>query len=183
MHKTHSNGLILACESSCDETAWSIYDIYKKSIITNTIFSQIKKHASYGGVVPEIASQEHLIIISSLLKETLNNAKMKLSDIDYFACTTNPGLPGSLLIGCNYTKSLSWNYKKPFIGVNHLAGHIYSACIEHEVEFPFLCLSVSGGHTSLYYVISTTEYSCISSTRDDAAGELFDKIAKILKYF
>lgn len=173
---------LLACESSCDETAFCIYDITEKTILASVIHSQIKLHERNGGVVPELASQLHFQIIAPLLDEILFKAKLKLEDIDYFASTAGPGLPGALLIGFTFTKTLAWSQKKPFIPINHLEGHIYSIFLDNkEISFPFLSISVSGGHSHIYLVSSFNEYKLIGKTRDDACGECFDKIAKLLR--
>jgi N6-L-threonylcarbamoyladenine synthase len=171
---------LLACESSCDETAFAIYDIKNEKIIESIVYSQILLHKNFGGVIPEVASKEHLEKIETVLNEVLIKSNLKLEDIDYFAATTGPGLPGALLIGMNFTKSIAWSLKKPFIAVNHLSGHIYSSFLENNPSFPHICLSASGGHTSLYLVKNETEYETIGDTQDDAAGECFDKIAKLL---
>ncbi len=173
--------IILACESSCDETSWCIYDADKECIKAHTVNSQALIHKNFGGVVPDLASSHHLPVIDSLLVETLKEAAINLSDISHFAATIAPGLSGALLIGASYTKALAWSFKKPFKGINHLAGHIYSVFIEHQVPFPYLCLSASGGHTALYIVYDWHTYTCIANTRDDAAGELFDKVSKFLQ--
>lgn len=144
-------GPILAIETSCDETAAAIFDAHT-GIIASNLFSQINLHKEYGGVVPEIASRSHIEKINHVVMQTLEQAHMTFDDIETIGVTTNPGLPGSLLVGLCFAKGLyygSQNSTKPkkIIGVNHLEGHIYSACIEHNVPFPFLCLTVSGGHT------------------------------------
>lgn len=173
------NNILLACESSCDETSFCLFDVDKKIVLSHVINSQ-EVHKKYGGVVPELCSKEHLILIDDLFKKTLENANLKISDISLFAATNNPGLPGALLIGSSYVKALAWSEKKDFIPVNHLMGHIYSASIENEIEYPNICLSVSGGHTAIYYVKNEYEYEILGKTLDDAAGECFDKISKLL---
>jgi N6-L-threonylcarbamoyladenine synthase len=169
---------ILAVESSCDETAASV--IVNGIIQSNIINSQIETHAQYGGVIPELAAAGHLQAIRQVVEVALQQAHLTLSDIDAFAATSKPGLPGSLLVGLNFTKSLAAMTSKPLIGVDHLEGHIYSACIENNVAFPFLCLTASGGHTALYKVNNYRSYEKIGYTLDDAAGEAFDKVAKLL---
>lgn len=171
--------LILGIESSCDESAAAVFET-GKGIRSSTIFSQIDLHKVYGGVVPEIASRSHIEKIHFIVKEALNKANVHLNEITGIAVTTRPGLPGSLLIGLMFAKGLAFALKKPLVGVNHIEGHIFSALIEQPVPFPHLCLTASGGHTSLYHVTGYGEYECISTTLDDAAGEAFDKVAKLI---
>jgi len=177
-------GPILGIETSCDETAVAIFDP-QKGIISSKLFSQITLHKQYGGVVPEIASRSHIEKINHIISETLSEAQMTLNDIDIIGVTTNPGLPGSLLVGLCFAKGIVYGSQitdkpKKLIGINHLEGHIYSACIEHTIPFPFICLTVSGGHTSLYLVHSYLSYELLGTTVDDAAGEAFDKISKLM---
>lgn len=171
---------ILGIESSCDEMGASVYDT-KKGLCSNELFSQIDLHRAYGGVVPEIASRSHMEKIIPIVESALHKAGVMLSDIDVFAVTTKPGLPGSLMIGLSFAKSLAYSENKKLIGVNHLEGHIFSACIGQDIPFPFLCLTASGGHTSLYLVKGYGDFELIADTLDDAAGEAFDKIAYILE--
>ena len=172
---------LLACESSCDETAFTIYNITSGNIIYSIINSQIDMHEKNGGVIPELASHCHYTIISKLLEKVLEKTNLTLFDISYFAATQGPGLSGALLIGFTFVKSLAWAYKKPFIPINHLEGHIYSAFLNNfDIQFPYLCLSVSGGHSSIYLVDSFFSYKKLGQTRDDACGECFDKVAKML---
>jgi N6-L-threonylcarbamoyladenine synthase len=171
--------LVLGIETSCDETAAAVYDS-KQGILSNCLFSQTDLHKKYGGVVPEIASRSHIEKMGIIVKQALELAHCSLEDIDAIGVTNNPGLPGSLLVGLCYAKGLAYGASKKIIGVNHLEGHVYSACIEHTIPFPFLCLTASGGHTSLYYVHDFRKYDLLGTTLDDAAGEAFDKVAKLL---
>lgn len=171
---------ILAIESSCDETAVAIVEDGRK-IISNEVYSQIDIHRLYGGVVPEIASRNHLEKISKIVDSALEHANLSLSDIDCFAVTYGPGLVGALLVGISYAKALSYVTKKPLIPVNHMEGHIASVYLSNpEVEPPFLCIVVSGGHTYLAVVKSYTDIEVIGTTRDDAVGEAYDKVARTL---
>ncbi|MFI5333037.1 MAG: tRNA (adenosine(37)-N6)-threonylcarbamoyltransferase complex transferase subunit TsaD [Candidatus Babeliales bacterium] len=170
---------ILGIETSCDETAAAVYDT-SRGMLSNKLFSQIEMHKQYGGVVPEIASRSHLEKIGVIIDEALAAAGATLDTIDAIAVTHKPGLPGSLLIGVCFAKAVAWVKQKKLIGVNHLEGHIFSANIEHTIPFPFLCLTASGGHTALYLVHDFGVYDLIGHTADDAAGEAFDKIAKLL---
>lgn len=168
---------ILAIESSCDETSASV--IQDTVILSNVIHSQVF-HERFGGVVPELASRAHLNRISQITKQSLDEAKINIEDIDALAVTTQPGLVGSLIVGSNFAKGLAIKYNLPLIPVNHIEGHIFSACIqEPELDFPFITLVVSGGHTALFLVESYNTYSLLGTTRDDAAGEAFDKIASM----
>ena len=175
-----NSGLVLGIETSCDETAAAVYHP-EKGVLSNCLFSQIDLHKKYGGVVPEIASRSHIEKMGTIVEQALSLAHCTLEDIDVIGVTNNPGLPGSLLVGLCFAKGLAYGASKKLIGVNHLEGHIYSACIEHAVPFPFLCLTASGGHTSLYYVYDFRKYDLLGTTLDDAAGEAFDKIAKLLE--
>lgn len=177
-------GPILGIETSCDETAAAIFDP-QTGIVASKLFSQISLHEKYGGVVPEIASRSHIEKIDHIVTETLAQAQMTLDNIDAIGVTTNPGLPGSLLVGLCFAKGLVYgstisDTPKKIIGVNHLEGHIYSACIEHTIPFPFICLTVSGGHTSMYIVHDYHSYILLGTTVDDAAGEAFDKVSKLM---
>ncbi|MGM9878335.1 MAG: tRNA (adenosine(37)-N6)-threonylcarbamoyltransferase complex transferase subunit TsaD [Bacilli bacterium] len=170
---------ILAVESSCDETSVSIIKNGFEDIAT-IINSQIDVHTKYGGVVPEVASRLHLENITMVIDECLNKANMKLEDIDAFACTYAPGLLGSLLVGVEATKALAFVYKKPFIATNHMMGHIYANMIGNKLEYPLLSLIVSGGHTDLILMQSENEFKYLGQTLDDAIGEAYDKVARIL---
>ncbi len=171
---------ILAIESSCDETAASIIR-NGREVLSNVISSQIEIHKKYGGVVPEVASRKHIENISTVVKEAIDDANISIDDIDAIAVTYGPGLVGALLIGINYAKSLAYAWNKPLIGVNHIEGHISANYIEDiSLEPPFVCLVVSGGHTHLVYVEDYGKYEVMGRTRDDAAGEAYDKIARAL---
>lgn len=171
---------ILAIESSCDETAAAVFDS-TQGVLSNVLFSQIELHKKFGGVVPELASRAHIEKIDSIVAAALTTAQCTLSDIEYIAVTSKPGLPGSLLIGSCFAKALAGTQNKKIIAVNHLEGHAFSACIENNIPFPFLCITASGGHTSMYYISDYGDYKTIGTTTDDAAGEAFDKIAKLLE--
>ena len=172
--------LILGIESSCDETAAAVVRDGQE-IVSSVIASQIELHKPWGGVVPELASREHLEKIEPIVDEALEQAAVSLSDIDAIAVTQGPGLIGSLLVGVCYVKALAYSLDIPFIGVNHIEGHVYSVAFENPpVEYPALALIVSGGHTNIFHVPEEGSYKVVSRTRDDAAGEAFDKVAKML---
>lgn len=172
--------LILAIESSCDETAAAVV-CDGNTILSSLISSQIDLHRPFGGVVPELASQEHLNKIEPIVNEALGRANVTLTEIDAIAVTQGPGLVGSLLVGVCYSKALAFGLRKPIIGVNHIEGHFYSVVFENPpIEYPALALIVSGGHTNLFHVPEEGKYKVISRTRDDAAGEAFDKVAKLI---
>ncbi|MBT4595110.1 tRNA (adenosine(37)-N6)-threonylcarbamoyltransferase complex transferase subunit TsaD [bacterium] len=180
-------GLILGIETSCDETAAAVFDTKQQKILSNELFSQTSLHEIYGGVVPEIASRSHLEKIDIIVSEALSKAGVELDDIETIAATNRPGLAGSLLVGFCFGKTMAWAKKKNFVGVDHHAGHIYSAFLRDDnvcrfTEFPFIALSVSGGHPSLYLVRSPQNYELIGGTIDDAAGEAFDKISKLMGF-
>jgi N6-L-threonylcarbamoyladenine synthase len=170
---------ILGIETSCDETAAAVYHP-QRGIISNVLFSQMSIHQHFGGVIPELASRSHLEKIDGIVAESLARAGITLDDIDTIAVTNKPGLPGSLLIGVCFAKTVAWAMQKKIIGINHLEGHAYSSFLEHDVPFPHLCITASGGHTSLYLIKGFGDYEILGETRDDAAGEAFDKIAKML---
>lgn len=178
--------LVLGIETSCDETAAAVVRDGKE-ILSNVIYSQVKTHTPYGGVVPELASREHLLKIGPIVEQALRDAGLTLDDIDGIAATSGPGLIGSLLVGLTYAKALSFSKHKPLAAVNHIEGHIYSVSFEYpDVPFPALALVVSGGHTNLFWLESETgdfrhlKYKLVGKTRDDAAGEAYDKVAKLL---
>ncbi len=172
--------LILGIETSCDETSASIVKD-GTIIVSNIITSQDKIHAPFGGVVPELASREQLESIGWVVKEALNKANTKFSGIDAIAVTYGPGLAGSLLIGVEFAKTLSYSLSIPLIGINHIHAHLYANFLgQHNIEFPYIGLVISGGHTSLFYVEDFMTYSFLGQTRDDACGEAFDKGAQIL---
>ena len=170
---------ILAVESSCDETSVSIIKNGFEDVAT-IINSQIDVHTKYGGVVPEVASRLHLENITMVINECLEKANMKLEDMDAFACTYAPGLLGSLLVGVEATKALAFIYNKPFIATNHMMGHIYANMIGNHLEYPLISLIVSGGHTDLILMESEDSFEYLGSTLDDAIGEAYDKVARIL---
>ncbi|MBS3811847.1 MAG: tRNA (adenosine(37)-N6)-threonylcarbamoyltransferase complex transferase subunit TsaD [Halanaerobiales bacterium] len=171
---------ILAIETSCDETAAAVSQ-NGLNILSSIVASQVDWHRKYGGVVPEIASRKHMEFIEPVVEEALNEAKVELKDLDAVAATYGPGLVGSLLVGLSYGKSLAYALHKPFIGVNHIAGHIYANFISKKnIKTPVICLTVSGGHTDLLYFKGYGEYQIMGRTKDDAAGEAFDKIARYL---
>lgn len=172
--------LILGIESSCDETAVAILD--KKKILASAVASQDDVHARFGGVVPELASRRHLEMVVPLLKSALEESKIRLNDIEGIAVTNAPGLVGSLLVGLSAAKGISYALKKPMVGVNHLEGHLNAAHLEYDdVPYPHVGLVVSGGHTSLYLVRAFGDYELLGATRDDAAGEAYDKVAKLME--
>lgn len=171
---------ILALESSCDETSAAIVEDGRK-ILSCKILSQIDMHKRFGGVVPEIASRAHTEAISSLTRGALDEAGLRVEDLDAIAVTYRPGLVGALLVGVNFAKSLAYASEKPLIAVNHIRGHVASNYLTHpDLKPPFLALVISGGHTSLMMVKSYTDYETVGITRDDAAGEAFDKIARVM---
>ena len=170
---------ILGIESSCDETSCSIVKNGRVDIGTS-ISTQISIHKNYGGVVPEIASREHVKNITFVIEECLEKAQMKIEDIDAIAITYGPGLIGSLLIGLEAAKTLSFIYNKPLIPVHHIAGHIYANSLEKEMKFPLLALVVSGGHTELVLMKDHYKFEKLGGTLDDAIGECYDKVARVL---
>ncbi len=171
---------ILAIETSCDETAVAI--VKKRQVLSSIVASQIDLHSVYGGVVPELASRQHLKAINLCIDRAMAKAAIEWQDIDAIASTCAPGLVGALLVGVSAAKTLAMVYEKPFVGVHHLEGHIYASYLtQPELEPPFICLLVSGGHTSMIQVKDNFEYRMLGTTRDDAAGEAFDKVARLLK--
>ena len=172
--------VILAIESSCDETAAAVVK-NGRTVLSNVIASQIELHKLYGGVVPEIASRKHIEKINQVIEEALQTAGMTLREMDAIAVTYGPGLVGALLVGVAEAKAISYAAKKPLIGVHHIEGHISANYIENpDLEPPFLCLVVSGGHTHLVKVNDYGKYEILGRTRDDAAGEAFDKVARAI---
>ena len=171
---------VLGIESSCDETSASVVK-NGREVLSNVINSQIKIHENYGGVVPEIASRCHTEVINQVVKHALIEAKIKLEDIDVVCPTYGPGLVGALLVGVSYAKGLSFATGKPLLGVNHIEGHIAANYITHkDLKPPFLCLIISGGHTHLARVNDYTDFEILGKTRDDAIGEAFDKVARVV---
>ena len=171
--------LVLGVESSCDETSVAIVKDGKE-VLSNIINSQIKIHEKFGGVVPEVASRHHVYQVSMVFEEAFKVANVKPEDIDLVAVTEGPGLIGSLLVGLNAAKTFAMMYNKPIIGVHHLAGHIYANAIEHEMEFPSIALLVSGGNTELVYMKKHFSFEIIGETLDDAVGEAYDKVARVV---
>ncbi len=171
--------LVLGIETSCDEASAAVVEDGVK-IRSNIIYSQDEVHARYGGVVPELASRKHIETIVPVVKEALRQARISLKELNGIAATAGPGLIGSLLVGLSLAKSLAYFQHIPFIGVNHLEGHLTSIFLEKELSFPYVGLVVSGGHTNLYLVQGFGDYLLLGKTRDDAAGEAFDKVAKLL---
>jgi N6-L-threonylcarbamoyladenine synthase len=173
---------ILAIETSCDETAASVVD-NGRTILSNVIASQVDLHAQYGGVFPEVASRKHIEMIYPVVDQAMREAFIGFDDLDCIAVTRGPGLVGSLLVGVNMAKGLSLARKKPLLGINHLEGHISSLWLTEaadEIEFPVVTLVVSGGHTDLYLVLDHGRYQYLGGTMDDAAGEAFDKVGRLL---
>ncbi len=172
---------ILGIESSCDETAASIVK-NGREVLSNIINTQIDIHKLYGGVVPEIASRSHILNISEVVKMAIKEANINLEDIDAVACTYGPGLVGALLVGLSYGKALSYALNVPLIGTNHIEGHIAANFITHkDLEPPFLCVMMSGGNTQIVHIKSYTEFEVLGRTKDDAIGEAFDKVARIME--
>ena len=175
--------LVLGLESSCDETSAAVVRMEdgKREILSNIVASQIETHRLYGGVVPEIASRAHIEAISGITYEALEKAGAKLSDIGCVAVTSHPGLIGALIVGVNFAKSLAYANNIPLVPVNHIKAHVAAAYLEHEgLEPPFTALVISGGHTSIYEVKDYTDFAEIGATRDDAAGEAFDKVGRVM---
>ncbi|MGL5721519.1 MAG: tRNA (adenosine(37)-N6)-threonylcarbamoyltransferase complex transferase subunit TsaD [Brevinema sp.] len=169
--------IVLAFESSCDECAVALVE-NGKTVLSHVIFSQVDLHAPYHGVVPEIASRNHLLKILPVLEEALGD--FPISQIDAVAASTGPGLVGALAIGSMTAQALAFAWNKPFIPVDHVEGHLYSPHLQHDIAFPYLCLMCSGGHTLLCWMESHQNYRVLGSTIDDAVGEAFDKVAKML---
>lgn len=172
--------IILGIETSCDETSVAVVK-NGREVLSNIINSQIDIHEKYGGVVPEIASRCHTEVINMIYKEALKEANITLDEIDAIACTYGPGLVGALLVGVSYAKALSYASNKKLVGVNHIEGHIAANYITNkELKPPFICLIISGGHTHLVYVEDYTKFKVLGKTRDDAIGEAFDKVARVV---
>lgn len=170
---------VLAIETSCDETAVAI--VQDRQILSNVVSSQVAIHQQYGGVVPEVASRQHLETVNWAIADALQQTNLTWAKVDGIAATCAPGLVGALLVGLTAAKTLAMLHQKPFLGVHHLEGHIYAAYLSNlDLQPPFLCLLVSGGHTSLIYVKDCGQYETLGQTRDDAAGEAFDKVARLL---
>ena len=176
--------IVLGIETSCDETSVSIVEKKKNNlfgkIISEKTLSQISKHKKFGGVVPELASREHSKNLDMLVKKCLKSSKLSFCNIDAYAATTGPGLLGALLVGTNYAKALAISTNKPFLSINHLQGHILVSRMKKNIKFPFLCLLVSGGHCQIILARSFNKFKIIGETLDDAVGEVFDKISRIM---
>lgn len=170
---------ILAIESSCDETSVAVVSL-ENDLVSNVVASQILSHKRFGGVVPEVASRHHVEQIISCMKEAMTAASVTVEDLEAVAVTEGPGLVGALLIGISAAKAFAWANELPLIPVNHMAGHIYAASYVKPLEFPLMALLVSGGHTELVYMPEHGEYKIIGETRDDAAGEAYDKVGRVL---
>ncbi len=173
---------ILALETSCDETAAAVVEGGKR-IMSSVVASQVDLHAAYGGVFPEVASRKHIEVIYGVVEQAMQKAHIGFDDLDCIAVTRGPGLVGSLLVGVNTAKGLALARNKPFLGINHIEGHIYSIWLTEaaeEIEFPILTLAVSGGHTELYLMTDHGRYQHLGGTLDDAAGEAFDKVGRVL---
>lgn len=172
--------LVLGIESSCDETSVSVVK-NGREVLSNVINSQIDIHTEYGGVVPEIASRCHTEVINQITRQALEEANVKMDDIDAVCPTYGPGLVGALLVGVSYAKGLAYANNKPLVGVNHLEGHIAANYITYkELKPPFLCLMMSGGNTQIVHVKDYCEFEVLGKTRDDAIGEAFDKVARVV---
>lgn len=171
--------LVLGVETSCDDTAAAVLQD-GRAILANVVSSQDQVHGPYGGVVPELASRQHIVSILPIVDSALKKAQIALKDLDGMAVTYGPGLVGSLLVGLSLVKGLSFRSGIPFVGVNHLEAHLLAIHLEQEVPFPYIALLASGGHTLLYQVSGVSDYRYLGGTRDDAAGEAFDKVAKIM---
>ncbi|MBC2856275.1 MAG: tRNA (adenosine(37)-N6)-threonylcarbamoyltransferase complex transferase subunit TsaD [Cetobacterium sp.] len=171
--------IILGIETSCDETSVAVIKD-GKTILSNNISSQIEIHKEYGGVVPEIASRHHIKNIATILDESLKEAKITLDDVDYIAVTYAPGLIGALLVGVSFAKGISYAHNIPIIPVHHIKAHIYANFIEHDVELPCIALVVSGGHTNIIYIDEQHNFVNLGGTLDDAVGESYDKVARVM---
>ena len=173
--------MIMAIESSCDETACAIVKDGRE-ILSNIVSSQINVHTQFGGVVPEVASRIHVENISTVVTEALHQAKMTMDDIDAIAFTQGPGLIGSLHVGVQAAKTLAWQFHKPLVPVNHMTGHIYANrfALDHDLKFPLLALVISGGHTQLVWMENEWDFKVIGTTQDDAIGEAYDKVSRVL---
>ncbi len=172
--------IVLGIESSCDETSVSIVK-NGREVFSNIINSQIDIHTIYGGVVPEIASRCHTEVINQIAKQALKEANCTMNDIDVISCTYGPGLVGALLVGVSYAKGLAFANGKPLVGVNHIEGHIAANYITHkDLKPPFLCLMMSGGNTQIVHVKDYCKFEVLGKTRDDAIGEAFDKVARVI---
>ncbi|GGI02197.1 MULTISPECIES: tRNA (adenosine(37)-N6)-threonylcarbamoyltransferase complex transferase subunit TsaD [Mammaliicoccus] len=174
-----SESIILSIETSCDETAASVIK-NGNEIISNEVVTQMMTHKKFGGVVPEVASRQHVEVMTQVIDEALKNANMKIDDIDAIAVTEGPGLIGALLVGVASAKALAFSHQKPLIPVHHIGGHIYANHLVKPLQFPLIALIVSGGHTELIYMKDHLDFEIIGETRDDAVGEAYDKVARTI---
>lgn len=174
-----TKSIILSIETSCDETAASVIK-NGNEIISNEVVTQMMTHKKFGGVVPEVASRQHVEVMTQVIDEALSNANMKMDDIDAIAVTEGPGLIGALLVGVASAKALAFSHQKPLIPVHHIAGHIYANHLVKPLQFPLIALIVSGGHTELIYMKNHLDFEIIGETRDDAVGEAYDKVARTI---
>lgn len=170
--------IILAFETSCDETSVAV--LKKGQLASNVIASQIESHKRFGGVVPEVASRHHVEVITACIEEALQEAEVEAGDVDAVAVTYGPGLVGALLVGLSAAKAFAWSHNLPLIPVNHMAGHLMAAQDQAELKFPLMALLVSGGHTELVYVKEPGDYRIVGETRDDAVGEAYDKVGRVM---
>ena len=171
---------VLGIETSCDETGVAVYDS-ENGLLGHAVYSQVALHAGYGGVVPELASRDHVRKLAPMIRELLCNSGLGAADIDGVAYTAGPGLAGALLVGAAFARSLAWAWRVPALGIHHMEGHLLAPMLEDEVpDFPFVALLVSGGHTQLVRVTAVGDYELLGESLDDAAGEAFDKTAKVL---
>ncbi|MDA8352069.1 MAG: tRNA (adenosine(37)-N6)-threonylcarbamoyltransferase complex transferase subunit TsaD [Firmicutes bacterium] len=177
--KPNQNPLVLGIETSCDETSAAVVEKGER-LLSNVISSQMKVHRRFGGVVPEVASRRHVERITDIIQQALDEAKVTLADLSAVAVTQGPGLVGALLIGVSAAKALSFSTGLPLVGVHHIAGHIYASHLVEPLQFPLVALVVSGGHTELIYMSEHNRFERLGRTRDDAAGEAFDKVARVL---
>jgi len=172
--------IVLGIESSCDETGVAVVKDAKK-ILSNIVASSLKHHTKHGGIIPEIASRMQLESIASVFNEAINQAKIKPAQIDLVAVTSTPGLPGSLIVGMSFAKALALSLNKPLMEINHIYSHVYANILcNNNIKFPLMALVVSGGHTSLFYIKDFSDIQVLGQTQDDACGEAFDKVAKIM---
>ena len=178
--KNRQKMIILGIETSCDETAVALVDD-ERNLLAHRVFTQLEEHEAFGGVVPEVAARAHLQLLEPLLKQTLNDAELSLRDIDGVAVTCGPGLIGGVMVGVMMAKSIAAVHDKPFLAINHLAGHALMPRLTHDLDFPYLLLLVSGGHCQIVIVKSPVDFEVLGSTQDDAVGECFDKCAKMMK--
>lgn len=170
--------IILAFETSCDETSVAV--LKEGCLASNVIASQIESHKRFGGVVPEVASRHHVEVITACIEEALKEAEIEADDVDAVAVTYGPGLVGALLVGLSAAKAFAWSHQLPLIPVNHMAGHLMAAQDQAELKFPLMALLVSGGHTELVYVKEPGDYRIVGETRDDAVGEAYDKVGRVM---